>query len=147
MIIHIDEKSQGPAHENITMHKKSHTQLNLLNDPEKQINDESTLAVECQQFNLRYIPLVDGKNSKRRYRRRRKVKNQVKVKLKKEEKSKDSVEDYLMEDCQKLQVQYIPPVDGENHNQCNVRRRKIRKEINPHTPNRTAAFPFKLKCS
>ena len=34
-----------------------------------------------------------------------------------------------MADCHKLNVQYIPPVGGENQNQCKVRRKKIRNEI------------------
>ena len=45
------------------MHEKSHIQLNLLNVTEKQISNESTLAAECQQFNLRYIPPVGRENS------------------------------------------------------------------------------------
>ena len=99
MIIQIDEKSEAPAHEKI----------------------ESTLAAECQQFNVRYIPPVEWENSKQRYVRRRKVRNQIK--------SKDTVEDSLMADCHKLNVPYIPRVDGEKHNQCKVRRKKIRNEI------------------
>ena len=85
------------------MHEKSHIQLNLLNDTEKQISNESTSAAECQQFTL--SPPVDGENSKQCYARRRKVSNQIK--------SKD-IEDSLIADCHKRNVQYIPRVDGEN---------------------------------
>ena len=129
MIIQIDEKSQAPAHEKITIHEKSHIQLNVT---EKQTRNESTLAAECQQFNVMYIPPVYGKNSQQCYSRRRKVRNQSKIKLKKEENRKINntiIEDALMADCHKLNVQYIPRVGGENHNQCKFRRKKIRNEI------------------
>ena len=94
------------------------------------------------QKNKLEIPPVDGENSEQRHSRRRKVRNQIKaqlkkeekkIKLKKEEKNKKinntTIEDALMADCHKLNVQYIPPVGGENQNQCKVRRKKIRNEI------------------
>ena len=34
-----------------------------------------------------------------------------------------------MADCHKLNVQYIPPIGGENQNQCKVRERKFAMKL------------------